>query len=64
MKKQNGFTAVEFLIVVAIVGIVGSMIASFSQGEVKCINNYKFTNARYPVQIIDEHGRGIPCKAE
>ena len=73
--KKNGFTIVEAMIVVAIVGILAAIIVpnvlnykkhgKFLSANTQCIGGYLFTNPGYqltPVQVMDEHGKGIRCE--
>jgi prepilin-type N-terminal cleavage/methylation domain-containing protein len=67
MKKKNGFTLIELMIVLSIVGILVAMIVPVITGKTsagplpdhKCIAGYAFTFGG--VQILSENGKGIPC---
>jgi prepilin-type N-terminal cleavage/methylation domain-containing protein len=68
---QKGFTIIELMIVVAIIGIIVSVAVPAVTGKksqyllapaTQCIGGYTFTNRNTPVQIIDNNGKGIPCE--
>lgn len=65
--KRNGFTLIELIIVIAILGIVAAITMSALSGNgdgSRCIAGYKHTwGGRYDSgrQILDENGRAIPC---
>lgn len=70
-KRQNGFTMVELLIVIAIAVIVifmGTQIFSghpFNISGVTCNHGYKFIYSEGGShQMLDDNGKGIRCDAE
>jgi prepilin-type N-terminal cleavage/methylation domain-containing protein len=64
MKRYKGFTLIELLIVIVIVLIIASIIIPNLNlfPQTICRGGYLFSNGEYGQQIIDENGRGIPCK--
>jgi len=76
MKHTNGFTLIELIIVLAILGFLTSIIVPAIMGtsdsgggiignvETRCIDGYKFVVGQDGVarQFMDEHGRGIRCQ--
>jgi len=77
MKKLNGFTLIEVMIVIAIIGILIAMVVPVMNSkeskevtwglngltESRCIDGYKFIVGQDggARQIMDEAGRGIRC---
>jgi len=72
MRKTRGFTLIEVLIVIAILGIVASIALraindqSTTRPETSCISGMTFTNpynSDEARQVLDVDGKGIPCGA-
>ncbi len=71
MNKMKGFTLVELIIVLAMVGICAAVIGSLIGGTgnikdtlqgVRCIAGYKAIVGPYQTQqLFDENNRAIPC---
>lgn len=78
--KQRGFTLIELMVVIAMVLIVGAMLATGFAGmsnagnvsvsingviETRCIEGYKFIITQDSTrQILDEFGKGVRCQQE
>ena len=76
--KQRGFTLIELMVVIAMVLIVGAMLATGFAGlsnagnvsvsingvmETRCIEGYKFIITQDSTrQILDEFGKGVRCQ--
>lgn len=68
MNKQKGFILVELMIIICIIGIVGTVLISAlnrtSGAKSVCIGGYLHTVDINGIahQTISEHGGGIPCQ--
>lgn len=77
MLNQKGFTLIEVMVVIAMVLIIGAMLATGFAGisnsknisvsingvmETRCIEGYKFIITQDSTrQILDEFGKGVRC---
>ena len=69
--KVKGFTLIEMMIGVAIIGIIASVILSAIGDKTTCINGYVFAKGyagKYSggnvTQILDDQGHGIKCEVK
>lgn len=62
--RKKGYTLIEFLIVIAIVGILTAAYMSAAKGRTRCVGGYLHSidyNSSLR-QIVDDQGRGIKCE--
>lgn len=66
--KSKGFTLIEMMIVIAIIGIIVATVVNFTSDKTTCINGYVFAkgySGKYGggnvTQILDDQGHGIKC---
>ncbi len=63
MRSYRGFTLVEFMIVIAILGVLLAVVAKGAQNvrdPTTCKGGYLFDRSSN-TQIIGTHGGGVPC---